>query len=90
MTSLAVLLFVQLLLVGKLSASKGLPEVEQYAEHLAHQRLFAGMLHVEQGALVRACKHCSSHQHCCDTARMYRHVPKHHGRSDLDRLHPAG
>ncbi|KAF6256591.1 hypothetical protein COO60DRAFT_1461584 [Scenedesmus sp. NREL 46B-D3] len=49
MTSLAVLLFVQLLLVGKLSASKGLPEVEQYAEHLAHQRLFAGMLHVEQG-----------------------------------------
>lgn len=49
MAVLTVLLAVQLLLVGQLAASQGLPEVEQYAQRLAQQRLFAGMLHVEQG-----------------------------------------
>jgi hypothetical protein len=43
------LLAVQLLLVGHLAASQSLAKVEQYAEQLAQQRLFAGMLHVEQG-----------------------------------------
>jgi hypothetical protein len=50
MVSLVVLLSVQLLLLGKLASSEGLPEVERYEEQLAQQRLFAGMLHVEQGA----------------------------------------
>jgi D-serine dehydratase len=50
MASLVLLFSVQLLLAGKLAASQGLPEVEKYAEQLAQQRLFAGMLHVEQGA----------------------------------------
>lgn len=51
MAVLTVLLAVQLqlLLVGQLTASQGLREVEQYAQQLAQQRLFAGMLHVEQG-----------------------------------------
>jgi hypothetical protein len=57
MVSLVLLFFVQLLLVGELAAShgQGLPEVEKYAEQLAQQRLFAGMLHVEQGGSHLAC-----------------------------------
>jgi hypothetical protein len=55
MASMVLLFFVQLLLVGKLAASQGLPEVEKYAEQLAQQRLFAGMLHVEQGGSHLAC-----------------------------------
>lgn len=32
-----------------LAAGQGLADVQSYAEQLSQQRLFAGMLHVEQG-----------------------------------------
>jgi len=38
-----------LLLLAHSAKAYSLPEAEQYAEQLAQQRLFAGMLHVDQG-----------------------------------------
>lgn len=44
---------VLLLLLSVFTTARGLDDVASYAEQLAKQRLFAGMLHVDQGKVLK-------------------------------------
>lgn len=51
--SMRQLVFGVLLLLLSVFTTEGLDDVARYAEQLAKQRLFAGMLHVDQGKVLK-------------------------------------